>query len=283
MKRFSERSGFKETNLEIQMESLDERLESRLWTAFVESFCNNGTLLNSRAAFGLISFAIFDNFFGITTEILSRPKEKVVDFIRRWFFSAEWYEIYDFIEFCATLSKTSSNDIVWEDVNVSANQFILHANIVLEQERSGYRIVGTLVTPITNEEEIEEIQAAQGTHRFPAARKHVETAIQLYSNRKNPDYRNSIKESISAVEAALASINGQKSKNMPQALKAAKESGLELHPALSGAISQLYGWTSDQDGVRHAIFNAESAVGEPEARFALITCSALINYFSQTA
>jgi len=50
-----------------------------------------------------------------------------------------------------------------------------------------------------------------------------------------------------------------------------------LHPALSGALNKLYGYTSDEDGVRHAILDSDT-VGLEDAKFFLVTCSAFINF-----
>lgn len=63
------------------------------------------------------------------------------------------------------------------------------------------------------------------------------------SDRKAPDYRNSIKESICAVEAICRVITKQKNATLGQALKKV-ESDISLHPALKNSFSSLYGYTS---------------------------------------
>jgi len=40
----------------------------------------------------------------------------------------------------------------------------------------------------------------------------------------------------------------------------------------------MYGWTSDESGIRHADNNKKLKVDEKEARYMLVQCSALINY-----
>ena len=42
-------------------------------------------------------------------------------------------------------------------------------------------------------------------------------------------------------------------------------------------VDKLYGYTSDEDGVRHGIFDAPE-IGFNEAKFMLVACSALINF-----
>ena len=53
-----------------------------------------------------------------------------------------------------------------------------------------------------------------------------------------------------------------------------------LHQALKKAFSALYGYTSDADGIRHALLD-ESTLTKADARFMLISCSAFVNYLKE--
>lgn len=55
------------------------------------------------------------------------------------------------------------------------------------------------------------------------------------------------------------------------------ERSKKLHPALRSAFSSLYGYTSDADGIRHALLDAERLT-KADARFMLVCCSAFVNY-----
>ena len=48
--------------------------------------------------------------------------------------------------------------------------------------------------------------------------------------------------------------------------------------SLWGRFVQLYGYTSDEDGIRHAILNDDAVVGLDEAKFFLVACSAFVNF-----
>ena len=50
-----------------------------------------------------------------------------------------------------------------------------------------------------------------------------------------------------------------------------------LHPALEKSFSSMYGYTSDADGIRHALMDDDNLTNA-DARFMLISCSAFINY-----
>jgi hypothetical protein len=102
--------------------------------------------------------------------------------LRLRFFHWPWYEVYDFIEFAA------------QQFPLDVKSFVSNCNSVFELELSAYRFVGKTLTPITSEQELASVrEAIELPEPFKAARKHLETSVQLFSNRQAPDYRNSIK------------------------------------------------------------------------------------------
>ena len=148
-------------------------------------------------------------------------------------------------------------------------------NTVLTEESSAYRLLQGQFVPITNESEIEAVDAAMDSG-IGAVRDHLSAASRFLSNRKAPDYRNSIKESISAVESLMKVLTKKKSATLSEGLK--RISGVVgLHPALSLGFEKLYAYTSDEEGVRHAIFD-EAKVTHADAKYFLVSCSAFINY-----
>ena len=52
---------------------------------------------------------------------------------------------------------------------------------------------------------------------------------------------------------------------------------IELHTALQQAFKKLYGYTSDADGIRHALLE-EASLDFEDAKFMLVACSAFVNY-----
>ncbi len=144
---------------------------------------------------------------------------------------------------------------------------------------SGYRFVSGYLTPITNKEEVDSItssiQAARDSGLL-GTQKHLETAISLLSKKPNPDYRNSIKESISAIESLTKQITGEDSAGLGKALNVL-DAKVKFHGAFKAGLLSLYGFTSDDDGIRHAILD-EPSVGFDEAKYMLVSCSALVNF-----
>jgi hypothetical protein len=199
--------------------------------------------------------------------------------IKRRAFALKWNEFYDFIQFLADFSKETKKFPGMSEVRRQGEAFIKICNQVMETERAGYRFVSGDLCEITDECEIREIElACASSDAFEPARVHLRSALSLYADRDTPDYRNAIKEAISSVESAFFIINGEKSNNLAKAISLAEKKGVNLHPALREGILKIYGWTSDEQGVRHALFDGDASIGEAHARFMIVTCSALINF-----
>lgn len=160
------------------------------------------------------------------------------------------------------------------------DDYINDCNFILERENAAYRFINKRVVPITNEIEINEIEEAFSiTNKFTAlmgANLHLNNALEKLSNRKNPDYRNSIKESISAVESLAKVITKDENASLGSALKELKKKNV-FHKAFLDGLEKLYGYTSDSNGIRHALLD-EPGVDFDDAKFMLVTCSAFVNY-----
>ena len=100
--------------------------------------------------------------------------------------------------------------------------------------------------------------------------------MELYADRENPNYRNSIKESISAVESIARVVSELDKATLGDALKAIDQSD-QLHPALKEGFLKLYGYTSDEQGIRHAML-VEPNITAADARYFLVSCSSFVNY-----
>lgn len=195
-------------------------------------------------------------------------KQKNAEELQRFVLgSKEWYTIFDFIERYLSICDEQ------KAVNMS-NEF----NRILEDEASAYRIVKNWVIPITNESELATIREAMN-HPYDSVHTHITKALSLFSDRKKPDYENSIKESISAVEAICCIIIGLSGANatLGKSLKKLKDSGVYIHSAMEKAFSSLYGYTSDENGIRHGGIDFTNAPTE-DAKYMLVSCSAFVNY-----
>jgi len=153
--------------------------------------------------------------------------------------------------------------------------YIADLETLLERYGSAYRLIEGRFVEITTEEQVQAVNAAL-TAAEPPVRAHLIRAMDLIGSIEQPDYRNSIKESISAVEACCRAIAGKKSATLADALKRIEG----VHPVLSEAFKKLYGYTSDESGIRHAL-SQDDRVTHADAMFMLVACSAFISYLNQ--
>jgi hypothetical protein len=267
---FSQRLGKTPIRFEVQIDSMDDALRNKLWNIFTMQHFANGFessgIMSPRVPNSKLYSKlkiIWHHFLKQTIDTMPDTEEGIIHTVKNMFFSNKWYFVYDLIEF--TIKFDSDKD------------FIELYNNVLESEKSAYRIVNKNIIKITEESEIENVNAVLDLKEpFSIARKHIETSIILLANRTNPDYRNSIKESISAVEATCRIITNSSSDTLGKALsKLEKVHG--LHKALGNGFSSLYGYSSDADGIRHAMMDIPN-LEYSDAIFYLVICSAFVNY-----
>lgn len=185
----------------------------------------------------------------------------------------EWNKYYDLVEFIIETynSLGGGRDLLC---------FIKELNKDFERLNYGYRIINNLVTPITSIAEIESIEETIDSVR-DNIREHLKSAIKLLSEKENPDYRNSIKESISAVGALCREMTGEN--DLGKALFSLEKKQGTLHPQLKAAFCNLYNYVNEKrSGIRHELMD-ETGTYVPsyhEAKFMLVSCSAFINYMN---
>ena len=192
---------------------------------------------------------------------------KILDRIENVIKSAVYNEALDIIEY----------SVNWFESMIREHRGLLYINMnqLFEQEYVGYRFIRGRIVAITDENEIEAIEKACN-NPFEGCRAHIHKALGFLADRENKDYKNSIKESISAVESICKIMTNEKT--LSDALKKWEKSGITIHPALREAFKKLYVYTSDQGGIRHAEGMFESDVSFEDAEFMLVSCSAFVNY-----
>lgn len=268
---------------EIQIQSMDSVLRNKLYNLFTRElenfYCENE-----------ICSRIMNNLGEI---IYNSETDKKVLFRRFQNQNDEypWYDVYDIMDFFLQEIMSIPDDIFEKlfytdrfsgviDKNRYLSLLSDLVNQVLEEEKSGYRIINNEICPITNEEEITAVTHA-ASNSFDTVRTHIQKALSLYSNRQNPDYENSIKESITAVESLCSIITGVTGSQatLGKTIKHLKDNGIIIHSAMEEGFKKLYGYTSDADGIRHGGIDFTNAPSE-DALYMLISCSAFINYLT---
>jgi hypothetical protein len=152
---------------------------------------------------------------------------------------------------------------------------------ILEQERSAYRLVdGDTLVPFGSEVEAQTLSSAISDAEsagLAGAVKHLKLAG---SGLSAGNFADSVRESVHAVESAVRVLSGEGS--VSTALKELAKRR-QLHPAFTRGVMQLYGFGSDEPGVRHPLLESGDAnVREEDAMFMLGTCASLVTYFARS-
>lgn len=266
---FSRREGFDERMNIVQLDDIDEPLRNGIWNCLLKAYdLYEDDLISTIPAERGLLIDCWENVFKQPTDIIGDIfSKKIKKEFRKQYFNAKWYTVYDLIEYILKVDGKKGRKRALKQC----------CNAVLERENSGYRIIDSTACPIIAPTEIEEIEKAISNSRSEISN-HITNAINLLSDKQNPDYRNSIKESISAVESVCKLISHDSHASLTRALREIERDGrFEFHPYFKEAIQKLYSWTSDADGIRHALTDT-STVDLAHARFMLVVCSAFVNY-----
>lgn len=264
--RFSERMGIVKASNVIQKDGVNRQLRAILWNVIHKNIVRNTTTDCKDEL--KIDFAIhFAQIF------VDTPGYTTFDTIRELIEKGAWFAVYDTVEYLYLFVKKHEKTL-FRHVIFALSTFKHDINAALEQENSAYRLVGDEIVPIIDDTEIKEIETAQENPRSNV-QTHINTALGFLSDRQNPDYRNSIKESISAVEALCREITGEST--LDKALPALTKKGVEIPNMLRKSFEHFYHFTNDKNGIRHALMDEEQ-IGFEEAKYMLVLCSAFVNY-----
>ncbi len=276
MPSFSQRKGLKPLQKTLQVEDLDEELRNRLWSVlYTYIFCNyersDRIVGRSQKAEEAVNIAYY-----FWTEFCKKPADTFTEpnpnlsntsfhFIKAGILAKPWNEALDLVEFILRDMPPSYH-----------NELVDALNTVFEDENASFRVIGIEITEITDPIEIETIETAI-QHTRGATHTHLAKALELLSDRKNKDFRNSIKESISAVEAGCQHVAKKSGATLGDAMKEIKKAR-QIHPAFERALISLYGYTSDSGGIRHALTEESAHPTFADAKLLMVTSAAFVNY-----
>jgi hypothetical protein len=273
--RFSDRIGVTQTPQLLQINEIDVPLGASLWNVIYALFETP-----DYSKWVRLARALSISFTKTPIDDLPYHPYQQKQWVRERYDEMEWYEVYNLVEFLAD----SASSILY-GTSGQSTKIIDAFNNVLERERSGYRFVAGVLTPITNKEEVGAVEEAVHSTESAAlagANEHLQTALALLGQKPEPDYRNATKEAISAIES-VAKILGESSAQGLSGALADLNKKVEIHPSLRNAFVKLYGYASNEEGVRHSLGDEATNVGFDEAKYMIVACSAFMNYLISKA
>lgn len=276
---FSERYGYKKVSDVI----IREEITSDIQNAILNCFDLLGRIYEKCGYNGLLSPLqpickhLWTYYFNKRTSEFHGNPYIITEYITDP--NVEWYKVLDLLEFIIKFMRKHDAKVAYKYSPVDT--FIHLLNEEFERLHFAYRIVNYEIVEITSEHEIKAIERAI-TNSQENVKMHLNSALEKYTLRPNGDYRNSIKESISAVEAFCREKTGEST--LGKALSKLEKKNIIIPQSLKSAFSKLYEYTNHADtGIRHSLMDDDGKYipTADEALFMLVSCSAFINYLSK--
>ncbi len=193
----------------------------------------------------------------------SDSAKNLVTELKQLFLSSDYTQVLGFLQFVIRHPSCP-------------HRFAATVEGTLVYARAAYRVVQNTIIPIGSEAELATFKQALidvAASEFHGARAHLHKAAEALTAGASAD---SIRESIHSVESVVRVLEpgGEFSKAL-----AILEGKIAIHGALKKGFAAIYGFTSDEKGIRHPLLDDPSAkVDETDALFMIGACAAFVSY-----
>lgn len=250
----------------LDRKQVSPRVRATLWAILEEQIRTEERLYNR---IGTIWTTILRNEYAFhqglpIDEFKNNYNEHYVR-LKRLLMTGSYVELFGFLQW------------VIRDAN-TPEEFITEIADGLIWSQAAYRLVdGDTLVPVSDPLVTQALERAldnAGSSGLTAAHAHLRHALDRLAS---DQYANSVRESIHAVEAVALRLDPD-SKTLGDALTKLEKIGT-IHVAMKRGFSALYGYTSDERGIRHSLIEGEAAkVDEADALFMLGACAAFVSY-----
>ena len=241
MKPFSERVGAVSARKSFQIDAMDDALRNSLWNEIYDFYASE-----SSPPWGRVALTVAKYVHKVPVDSVGANSTQAFRWFRSAFFEGPWYQTYEIIEHLYQAESDQANVLAttFGGLTPHGHRVALlksRLNSILERELSGYRFIDSVLTPISSAVEVDAIENAISILEVSGqggARQHLLTALELLGMKPTPDYRNSIKESISSIEAIVNRIAGTEGNGVANALERISEKH-PIHGALKSSLKSL--------------------------------------------
>lgn len=272
---FSQRYGYEPLPESMRLEYLSEDLRREIWNTVRD------VLLERRESSALAGYYVFpevhEKFLVRTLGSLKKTAEDEIptgyDDVAQMFKSivmaGNFNVVLDLVEILLNSALTSQD-------------FLSCIAALFEKHAAAYRLDTTQrpyqFSPQGSKEQGEATQQAiEILHKsnMGGATAHLRQATEHINARQ---YADSISDSIHAVES-VARMVAPEAKTLGDALKHLEAEGLLTNKMLKKSLEKLYGYTNNEQGIRHALLEQDAAeVGVDEAVFMYGACASFAAY-----
>ncbi|HXH15656.1 MAG TPA: hypothetical protein VNJ10_05945 [Sphingomonas sp.] len=266
---FGQRQGLEAMPSQLALGTLSPQLKALLWDAIHKSFMDHVKNKTHSTIKYLLS-----PWTTLVREYWVRRLFRNVDEVGDWRWS---------FQVVKTIMTSDSHLTVFNFV-----QFLLERDdipnglsgaiqIALHESRAAYRVIDRLMVPVASDEQAHAVQIALATVATSPAKgaaTHLRNAAGYLTQGRWSD---SVRESISAVEGIAKSIEPTADTLGPALAKL--KTSISLNPTLASAFGKLYGYSSDEKGIRHAlVFDGQPNVTERDALFMFGSCASFVAF-----
>ncbi|MFH0882298.1 MAG: hypothetical protein V2A56_04865 [bacterium] len=273
MPSFSQRIGKTPIELDLQVEGVDDALRVAIWNAIWRTLIDDPWAKPKPTLREEVLDDIWEHFYRRPSDETPRDPHEILARLKEWLAECEWYRAYDLLEFLhSVLPPTETGG------------YELAVNRGLEAERSAYRLMRGSILPVTDAVEVREVTQATEEiveRGIGPARDHMNTAIAELGKRRGADYEKVVREATAAVQSVARWTARKDVATLQEAFTALDEEG-RLPTTFKQGLGALFD-TEGAQGSGHPFQQAGSEVGLKEARFTVVTASAVINYLLSIA
>ncbi len=280
---FSQRNDYKSMPEPMRLEEISDDLRREIW--------NETRRFLISISFGNVTYSVFESdetrfIERVLGRLLNKPEDeintrydRVLYIFKEIIQESSFYNVLDVVELIlhekyqlATAQKLAA----------AQNKFSAEIRRSFERHTAAYWLDTSSFPPRffprSTRMQGEATRSAIETIRdggMKGAETHLRQAAENVNARQ---FANSITDSIHAVESVARTIDPE-AKTLGPALDSLQRSGVLKHPALKEAFSKLYGYTNDEQGIRHPLLDKDSPdVDLDDAMFMFGACASFAAY-----
>jgi hypothetical protein len=259
---FAQAEGVEPLPTQLQLREISQQLRALLWELLYLSIKADVDERGDSWEAILYNFHVRRQF--LPADRFDKHLHALVNPVRTIIYDGNYVNIFDFLQFVLRHPSCTSG-------------FAEELDDIFTEARAAYAVLDdkTIIPKVSEEDSrtLERAFADLAAREFRGARAHLKEAASalIVGN-----YTNSVRESIHSVESVARTL--EPSGKLSSAL-AQLERSAAIHGSLKRGFENIYGYTSDEKGIRHPLLEGPAAkVDETDAIFMIGACAAFVSY-----
>lgn len=275
---WSQKNGVSPLPRQLRLDEISNEFRAIIWAAIYRDF-NSLQKIYSRQQHGsqhthpywrsfIEDYAVKIEHRQVDT--LSNHKDDAILWLKERVYKNHYHDVLTFLQ------AIFEHRLIRQDLKT-------RIQIAFETARMAYRVIDFQIVPIGTEAEATNIKkafedASAIEQKGPAS--HLKNSASALTS---GNWADSVRESISAVESVAKVACPEKDGDTlgPIVTQLVKDGRIK-HSGLGKSLKNLYGYTSNEKGVRHAlVFDDEANIDEKDAMLLFGACASFVSYLIQ--